>query len=35
MPVEYVVDKDKKSVVYVPIQQMLQKLLSRADVLDV
>lgn len=34
MPVEYVVDKDKKSVVYVPIQQMLQKLLSRTDVLD-
>lgn len=34
MPVEYVVDKDKKCVVYVPILQMLQKLLSKADVLD-
>lgn len=34
MPVEYIIDKDNKSVVYVPIQQMLQKLLSRPDVLD-
>lgn len=34
MSVEYVVDKGKKSVVFVPVQSMLQKLLNKQDVLD-
>lgn len=34
MPIEYVVEKGTKTIVYVPIQHMLQKLLSRSDVLE-
>ena len=34
MPVEYVVEKGTKTVVYVPIQHMLQKLLNKTDILD-
>ena len=35
MPVEYIIDKDKRSsAVYVPLHAMLQKMLNRADILD-
>lgn len=34
MPIEYVVEKGTKTVVYVPIQQMLQKLLNKSYILD-
>ncbi|XP_060771467.1 uncharacterized protein LOC132882224 isoform X2 [Neoarius graeffei] len=35
MPVEYIIDKDKKSsAVYVPLHAMLQKMLNRPDILD-
>lgn len=34
MPVEYVVEKGSKRVVYVPLLKMLQKLLSREDILQ-
>lgn len=34
-PVEYIIDKEKKSsAVYVPLNEMLQKMLNRADILD-
>ena len=33
-PIEYVVEKGKKSLAYVPIVPMLQKLLNKTDVLD-
>lgn len=35
MPVEYMIDREKKSsAVYVPINAMLQKMLNRPDILD-
>jgi len=34
MPIEYFVEKGTKTVVYVPIQHMLQKLLNKTDILD-
>lgn len=35
MPVEYIIDRDKKSsAVYVPINVMLQKMLTRAEILE-
>lgn len=34
MPVEYMIDRETKPVVYVPILPMLQKLLNKADILD-
>lgn len=34
MPIEFVVEKGRKTVAYVPILQMLQKLLNKKDILD-
>lgn len=34
MPIEYVVEKDTKTAVYVPIQHMLQRLLNKTDILE-
>ncbi len=34
MPVEYMVDRETKPVVYVPILPMLQKMLNKSDILD-
>lgn len=34
MPIEFVVEKGRKTVAYVPLLQMLQKLLNKKDILD-